>query len=135
MQNKKVQGVGVLLITHENLGKGLIEATTHIMGHTPSYLKHLGFGKNDERKKIKNQAMDLVQRLDTGNGVIILTDVFGATPCNLASELVLSDKVALVAGVNLPMLLRTINYRELKLEILAEKAISGGNKGIHHVNH
>jgi len=71
----------------------------------------------------------LIDQLDDGDGVLVLTDMFGATPSNVAAKLV-SGKVACVAGINLPMLVRVLNYSELNLRELAQKALSGGIEGV-----
>jgi PTS system ascorbate-specific IIA component len=71
-----------------------------------------------------------VAALDDGDGVLVLTDMYGSTPSNVASSLGREDRVVVVAGLNLPMLVRVLNYPEDSLSALAEKAVSGGNRGI-----
>ena len=72
----------------------------------------------------------MVMELDTGDGVLVLTDVCGATPSNIACRLVSLGRVMVVSGLNLPMLMRILNYPNLSLEELAERAVSGGRQGI-----
>ena len=75
-------------------------------------------------------ARRLVQEVDSGQGVLVLTDAFGATPGNVATQLAEPDRVAVVAGVNLPMLLRAVCYRAGPLAELVAKAMAGGEQGI-----
>jgi PTS system ascorbate-specific IIA component len=71
--------------------------------------------------------------LDTGDGVLVFSDIFGATPCNLASKLLVPGRIELVAGANLPMLVRALTYRDRDLDTMIKKAISGGCDGVLHV--
>jgi PTS system ascorbate-specific IIA component len=74
-----------------------------------------------------------VRQLDEGNGVLVLTDMLGATPSNIAARLAAPGRVAVVAGVNLPMLVRALTYRAQPLAVVVEKAISGGREGVLHL--
>jgi len=76
------------------------------------------------------QARALMKELDDGDGVLILTDMFGGSPSNLCAKLVQPGKVEAVAGVSLPMLIRALTYREKSLEVMVTKAISGGCEGV-----
>ena len=79
---------------------------------------------------MREQAQGMVQELDRGDGVLVLTDIYGSTPSNIAAELQKEGRVYVVAGINLPMLIRVFNYPVLDLTRLAEKALSGGRDGI-----
>ena len=74
------------------------------------------------------------ERLDTGDGVIVFTDIYGATPCNLAFKLLQPGRIEGIAGVNLPMLVRAFTYRTRGMETLIKKAVSGGCEGVLHVD-
>ena len=76
------------------------------------------------------QARSLIKELDDGSGVLILTDMFGGTPSNLAAKLVMPGKVEAVAGVSLPMVIRVLTYRDRDLQTIVTKAISGGCEGV-----
>ena len=76
------------------------------------------------------RARELVHEVDSGEGVLVLTDVFGATPGNVATQLAEAGRVAVIAGVNLPMLLRAVCYRGEGLAEVAEKALAGGQQGM-----
>ena len=80
------------------------------------------------------KARSLVEALDTGDGVLIFSDIYGATPCNLAAKLLVAGRVEAVAGVNLPMLVRAFTYRDKGMETMIKKAISGGCDGVLHIN-
>jgi PTS system ascorbate-specific IIA component len=81
---------------------------------------------------MREQAASLIREVDRGDGVLVLTDLFGSTPSNIATALQHNHKVISVAGINLPMLLRVMNYPKLGLRELAEKALSGGRDGVLH---
>jgi PTS system ascorbate-specific IIA component len=89
---------------------------------------------NNDPEVSYSKARRLVEEIDSGDGVLVLTDVFGATPGNIAARLLESSRVAVVAGVNLPMLLRTLCYRTDSLEQTVEKALAGGTQGVVHVS-
>jgi PTS system ascorbate-specific IIA component len=79
-------------------------------------------------------ARDLIKRLDTGSGVMIFSDIYGASPCNLAGRLLKPGRVEGIAGVNLPMLVRALTYRTRDLETMVKRAVSGGCEGELHMN-
>ena len=122
--------IGILLIAHGTLGESLVHCASHVMGRRPLYLRQLGVTIHDDPDEILPQARDLIRFLDQGAGVLILTDMFGATPANIASRLLVPRKVEGIAGVNLPMLIKALSYREEKMGILIEKALSGGACGM-----
>ncbi len=122
--------IGILLIAHGTLGESLVHCASHVMGKRPLYLRQLGVTIHDDPDEILPQAQDLIRFLDQGAGVLILTDMFGATPANIASRLLIPRKVEGIAGVNLPMLIRALSYREEKMGVLIEKALSGGAAGM-----
>lgn len=122
--------IGVLIVSHEDLGSHLIRCVSHVVGGKPEQLLHLGVFMEDDPDAIFVRMRMLVQQLDTGDGVLILCDILGGTPCNIASRLAQTGRIACVAGVNLPMLMRTMTYRGDALSVVVEKAISGGKEGV-----
>jgi mannose PTS system EIIA component len=126
--------IGILIIAHGSLGKSLMHCATHVMGGKPAQLDYLEVSTNDDPSKLMPKAQKLVTQLNAGEGVLILSDIYGATPCNMVTKLVNQEGVAGVAGVNLPMLVRVLNYRQEALEVCVEKAISGGREGVVHFN-
>lgn len=124
--------IGILIIAHGSLGESLIHCASHVMGTRPPLLRQLGVDTHDDPVSILPQAQQMVKELDQGQGVLVLSDMYGATPCNLVARLVVPDNVEGVSGVNLPMLVRVLTYRNSSLKILVEKALSGGREGVVH---
>ena len=122
--------IGILIIAHGRFGESLIECATHVMGSPPPMLEHLGIQTHDDPTTILPRAQHMVQDLNQGDGVLILSDMYGATPCNLVGKLLIPGSIEGVSGVNLPMLLRAINYRNESLEALMQRALAGGAQGV-----
>jgi len=125
--------IGILIIAHGTLGDSLIHCACHVFGGQQARLLQFGVAVHDDPGALLPQVRKLVGELDDGSGVLILTDIYGATPSNLACRLVEPGRVDCVAGVNLPMLVRAITYRNDPLAAVAEKALSGGREGVVHV--
>lgn len=125
--------IGVVIIAHENLGDALIRCVTHVLGGRPPKFESLTIGSHDDAFNLLPQARKLVACHDDGEGVLILSDIYGATPCNLASKLIVPGRVELVTGVGLPMLVRAFTYRDKGLSTMTSKAVSGGRDGVLHV--
>lgn len=126
--------IGILIVAHGNLGGSLIECASHVVGSPPPLLKHLGLATNDDPVTMLPLAQQLISELDEGDGVLMLTDMYGATPCNLMAKLLKPGHVEGVAGVNLPMLVRALTYRNGDINKLLEKAMSGGQEGVVHLD-
>ncbi len=122
--------IGILIVAHGTLGESLIHCASHVMGKRPLYLRQLGVTVHDDPDAILPQGQDLIRFLDQGSGVLVMTDIFGATPSNIACRLLEDGRVEGVSGVNLPMLIRALTYREKSLSELIEKAIAGGQEGV-----
>ena len=125
--------IGVAIIAHENLGEALLRCVTHVLGARPAKFESFDFGSHDEAFNMLPQAKRLIAALDDGEGVLIVSDIYGATPCNLACKLITPGRVEVVAGVNLPMLVRAFTYRDRGLATMVSKAVSGGRYGVLHV--
>ena len=122
--------IGVLIIAHDTLPESLVRALTHVLGTTPPQLETLSVKATDDPFDLLPGARATVDRLDTGDGVLLFSDIYGATPCNLAGKLQQPGRVVLVTGVNLPMLVRAFTYRERGLDTMVTKAVSGGRDGV-----
>lgn len=122
--------IGILIITHGTLGESLIHCASHVLNKRPPRLKQLGVTAQDDPALLLPQARALAKELDDGSGVLILSDMYGGTPSNLASKLVTPDKIEALAGVNLPMLIRVLTYRDRDLQTIVTKAVSGGCEGV-----
>ena len=125
--------IGILIIAHGTLGESLLHCASHIMGRRPRQLAQIGITPQDDPQLILPQAIRLTRSLDSGNGVLILTDIFGGTPSNVGSRLLIPGKVEGASGVNLPMLIRALTYRNESLATVLEKALSGGTEGVVHM--
>ena len=122
--------IGILIISHGTLGESLIHCASHVLNKRPVRVKQLGITAQDDPALLLPQARTLVKELDAGEGVLILTDMYGGTPCNIAAKLVVPGKIEAVVGVSLPMLIRVLNYRDRDLQMIVTKAISGGCEGV-----
>lgn len=122
--------VGILIITHGTLGESLIHCASHVLNKRPPRLKQLGVTAQDDPLLLLPQARALVKELDAGDGVLILSDVYGGSPSNMAAKLLIPGKVEGVAGVSLPMLIRALTYRDKSLQTIVTKAVSGGCEGV-----
>ena len=126
--------IGILIIAHGSLGESLMECAKHIWGKEPQQLACLAVSIHDDPKLFLDKASALTISLNSGDGVLVLSDMYGATPCNMVSKLLQAGVVEGIAGVNLPMLIRTLTYRQEPLMTLIEKAVSGGREGVVHFN-
>ncbi|WP_018935280.1 PTS sugar transporter subunit IIA [Thioalkalivibrio sp. ALJ24] len=123
-------GVGLILITHQNLGDTLLQTAQSMLGTLPEDCESMAMSQIDDPDDIQERARSRMETLDSGSGVLVLTDMFGSTPANVASRVARGHDARVVAGVNLPMLIRVLNYRHLPLSELVNKALSGGHDGI-----
>jgi len=122
--------IGILIIAHGTLGESLIHCASHVLNKRPARLKQLGITAQDDPLLLLPQARALVKELDDGSGVLILSDMYGGSPSNIAAKLLIPGRVEGVAGVNLPMVIRALTYRDRPLATLIVKAVSGGCEGV-----
>ena len=122
---------GILLVTHNGLGDSFVDCVKHVLGQVPPNLKVLSVLAGDDPQLKLAEGKALIKQLDAGGGgVLILADVFGATPSNIGRQLCHAEHVLGVAGLNLPMLLRVVCSTEKSLPELAKIAIEGGRECI-----
>ena len=122
--------IGILIVSHGTFGESLIHSASHVLGKRPLYLRQLGVTVHDDPDAILPVAVDLIRFLDQGQGVLVMTDIYGATPSNIASRLLVAGRVEGIAGVNLPMLIRALTYRDEPLDAVVEKALTGSVEGV-----
>ncbi|MEE8263771.1 MAG: PTS sugar transporter subunit IIA [Gammaproteobacteria bacterium] len=122
--------IGLLIISHDDVGSALLETASHMLGQCPLKVELLAASRDADPDVLLNKGRNLVGSLDEGDGVLVLTDLYGSTPSNIAKQLLDDDRVRIVTGVNLPMLIRVLNYPQLQLDQLAKKAVSGGRDGV-----
>jgi len=126
--------VGVLIVAHDQLGRVLLDTAVGTLGHCPLPVEVLAVTRDMDPDLLVAQGREMLARLNLGAGVLVLTDMYGSTPGNIACRLQESDDVQVVSGLNLPMLFRVFNYPTLDLQGLTEKALSGGSAGVLHCN-
>jgi len=125
--------VGLLLITHPAIGPALLAAATAILGQLPLTSNVFEVPFDGDPDALLPHASAALRKVDGGAGVLVLSDLYGATPANLAAKLAhLGTVTRQISGLNLPMLLRTMNYPELPLAELCQVAASGARNGVIH---
>jgi len=122
--------VGILLITHGNIGAVLLQNAIEVLGVCPLQTTTLSAPADCDPDRVLKEAGEAANRLDTGDGVLVLTDLYGSTPSNIACRLHKQHTVRVVSGVNLPMLIRVLNYPGMSLDELTHKAVTGGRDGV-----
>ena len=123
--------VGVLIITHGEMGDQLVKTVTSTLGDAlPLPCRALSISQSCDPDALVQEAKSIATSINDGNGVLVLTDIYGSTPSNIANRLGDSNQIKVIAGVNLPMLIRILNYPDSELTELADKAVSGGHDGI-----
>ncbi|MDE2048215.1 MAG: PTS fructose transporter subunit IIA [Betaproteobacteria bacterium] len=120
---------GLLIIAHAPLATALKSCASHVWPTLPARLEALDVRPDASVPDSVEEAQALLARVVDAQGVLVLTDVFGATPCNVAQRLA-APSVRIVTGVNLPMLLRAVSYAQEPLELLTQRATAGGTTGI-----
>jgi len=126
--------IGILIVAHGAFGEALIHSASHVLGKRPLRVRQVGVTVHDDPEAILPQALNLVKELNEGDGVLVLTDIYGATPGNIALRLLVPGKVEGISGVNLPMLIRALTYRREPLATVVDKAVSGGCEGVVRMN-
>ena len=122
--------IGILLITHGSYGEALVQNACHVLNKRPVQLNQLGVAAQDDPLDLLPLAREMLGVVDHGNGALVLTDIFGASPANLALKLLKPGHIEGLTGVNLPMLLRALTYRDKGMETLLVRARDGGRDGI-----
>jgi PTS system mannose-specific IIA component len=126
--------IGVLIVTHGEIGKSILESASQIIGGVQQQTATLSVWRQDDPDDLLARAREQLKAVDAGDGVLVLTDIFGATPGNVVSRVLADGKVEGVSGVSLPMLLRVLTSRNGSLKGAVERAISGGAEGVVYMN-
>ena len=130
--------VGILIIAHTPVASAMLGFAEHTYGMLPERVRAVDIPPHEDAKISFERVVIAAKEVDTGKGILILTDVMGATPANVASRLVglnpsiskISSQIVVLTGMNLPMLMRAVSYRSDAIETLALKALQGGMNGI-----
>jgi PTS system mannose-specific IIA component len=126
---------GILLVTHNTLGDALVDCARHVFGAAPTNVMVLSVHASDSIERLEKEGRQVIDHLDNGDGVLLLADMFGATPSNIGARLCELPNVSGVAGVNLPMLLRAITNSDKPLSELVQIALEGGRECIVSITH
>lgn len=122
--------IGLYLITHSSYGESLIQCACHVLNRRPPQIVQLGVSAQDDPSDLLPHARQLLDLVDSGEGVLVMTDIYGATPANIALKLLQPGRIEGLAGVNLPMLVRALTYRDKGMETLLTRATQGGRDGV-----
>ena len=128
--------IGILIVTHGEIGTSLLTSASQILGAAQAQVATLSVWRQDDPDDLVLRAHELLEHIDAGEGVLVLTDIFGATPGNVVSRLLENGHVEGVSGVSLPMLLRVLTGRRKQGDLAAavQRALSGGAEGVVHMN-
>jgi mannose PTS system EIIA component len=125
--------VGILLVTHPGIGTSMVAVASSLLGRLPLKVEAFEVGFEADPEALLPQASTALRRVDDGDGVLVLTDLYGASPSNLGARLAhLGTPVRRVSALSLPMLLRVLNYAELELDAMPNVAAAGGRNGVLH---
>ncbi len=132
MYNKEIPNlsISIIVISHDDIGHAIVSAATKTFGELPIPTTVVNIAMDTDPEDLLPKLQQLIDSINTETGILLLTDLFGATPSNIASTLQQTLHVRLVSGLNLPMLMRVMNYPDATLDELAEKAITGGREGV-----
>lgn len=126
---KKNVPIGVVLVTHGSLGETLLRAAEMVMGEQENCVA-IGVDVNKGVDETMESVRKAIQSVEKGGGVMVLTDLFGGSPTTMSLSLMKSENMEVITGVNLPMLVATLQARTMQLPALAEKVMEAGQQGI-----
>ncbi len=123
--------IGMVLVTHGRLAEEFIAATEHVVGAQQN-IQAVCIGPDDDMEQRRLEILEAVKTVDSGDGVVLLTDMFGGTPSNLAISIMEKGKVEVIAGINLPMLIKLASVRQA---LVLEEAVDAAKEaGIKYIN-
>ncbi|MDO4998490.1 MAG: PTS mannose transporter subunit IIA [Neisseria sp.] len=101
--------IAIIIVTHESIGEAYRSLAAHFFSETPPHVQLLGVAPHEDHQQIISKIQDKIQQLEQHDGVLVLSDIFGATPCNAARQLV-SENVSMLTGLNAPMMIKAVQY-------------------------
>ena len=123
--------IGILIVTHANLGSALIETVEFILGSAQDHLDSVSINIQEDPESLRKKIKTGITKTQTEDGVLVLTDMFGGTPSNLSYSFLEEGRIEVISGVNLPILLKAVNARKkMDMESLTEALIEHGKKSI-----
>lgn len=128
--------VAILLVTHDNIASNMLRIATSIVNASASNIASIEIPMDASIEEMESEIYKQIDNLDINDGIIIITDMYGGTPCNIVIKTINTEDTQLISGLNLPMLIKLLNYRELPLDELSKKIVSGGKEciAIHGIN-
>ena len=122
--------VGIVIVTHGATGRALLEVAEFILGESIDEIRFVPFRQSGDDMTTSEQVGAALAEVDGGDGILVLTDLIGASPSNLVAGRLEAHNGVMVTGLNLPMLMCVWNYRKQPLGSLARKAVDGGRRGV-----
>jgi PTS system mannose-specific IIA component len=123
--------IGIVIVTHSQLGDALIDAAEFILGNRPDTMVPVSIDLKENVDKLRKKIAEAIKQVDNKKGVLILTDMFGGTPSNLSYSFLEEGKVEVISGVNLPILIKAVDIqKDMELSDLAQKLEAFGKKSI-----
>lgn len=122
--------VGIVIVTHGGTGHSLLEEAGFVLGKRLDDIPVIAFNHLADMQSGVEEIRSAIQRVDSGDGILVLTDLMGSSPSNLVSEILEDNHAVMVTGINLGMLIRVCNYRQANLEKLTQIAVDGGRKAV-----
>ena len=123
--------IGILVVTHSNLGDALIEAAEFVIGNRPESVESVSINLGENAEKLRGKIEIGIKKVEKSKGVLILTDMFGGTPSNLSYSFLEEGRVEVISGVNLPLLIKAVTNRsDMELSKLAVSLEAFGKKSI-----
>ena len=104
--------IGIVVVTHCELGQSLLEAAEFILGESPELVRPVSINVRENADDLRKQLAETLKEMDQGDGVLILTDMFGGSPSNLSYSFLEEGRIEVISGVNLPLLVRAIGLRK-----------------------
>jgi len=121
----------LVIVTHDLIGKELLHSTGTILGKQDIPVYNISVTHHDNPDKILDTISKLIESIDKKHDILIMTDLYGATPCNIVNRISAQKRIRIITGINLSMLIKAFNYANtLPIEQLAEKVTNGGQQGI-----
>lgn len=121
--------IGILILAHAPLASAFVTAVRHVYKAIPEHLEAIDMQPDQDPEEVIQLSKQAIARLNLGDGVLVLTDIFGGTPANCSQKLDALDHVAVLAGLSMPMLLRALTYRNDSLDVVFEMAQAGAHNG------
>jgi len=123
--------VGILVVSHNKIGAELLKTARQMLACPPPLpTDMICIEPEDKPEQVTAKLDNVLKNVDQGDGVLVLTDMFGSTPSNIACSVSERNDIRIISGLNLPMLIRVLNYPKLNLKDLEQKAVSGGQEGV-----